>query len=94
MSDLEHEYVRLLKFDSDNAEFARGFEAGFVWSILEDMADDQEWCHTVHASNAEMMMRMADACMIEFVGKDVSDEWIHIHFHATQPTSLRERLDS
>jgi hypothetical protein len=96
ISEHDHDYQRILAFDhhGDTDEFIHGFEAGYVWSVLEELRDDQEWCQTIHSSNAEIIMRMCDKLHIHFVGKEIDDDWIHVHFTATLPTSLRERLDS
>lgn len=48
-----------LPFDTDNSEFVRGVEVGRVWEILKNTPEEFE--QTVHVSNAEMMIRMAEA---------------------------------
>jgi hypothetical protein len=47
----------VLPFDTDCADFARGFEACALWADLR--ASDEEVDAVVHASNAEMVLRMA-----------------------------------
>ena len=49
----------LLPFDTDDAEFVRGFEAGRIWAVL---AQDEtaDVAVTVHACNSELVMRMAE----------------------------------
>jgi len=48
-----------LAFDSDDEQFARGFEAGRVWALLHQ--HERPLMVTVHKSNAEMLLRMAEA---------------------------------
>jgi hypothetical protein len=54
----------LLEFDTPSEDFMRGFECGEIWACL---ADDVE-CLTaiISASNALMVMRMADATGYSF----------------------------
>lgn len=49
----------LLLFDSDNVEFTRGFECGRLWQIFQHY--DPEFEQHIHGSNAEMVLRMAEA---------------------------------
>jgi len=67
----------VLPFDSDDPEFARGFEAGRLWEQLKDDAPVEV---TIHASNVEMAMRIAEAAGREFRGEDVTAEWVQVHF--------------
>jgi hypothetical protein len=50
----------VLPFDTDAPAFARGFELGAIWSLIDDPAYD-EVVSTIHAENAEMILRMAEA---------------------------------
>lgn len=50
----------VLAFDSDDLEFARGFEAGRLWSILRERPDE-EVSEMIGAGNAEMVCRIADS---------------------------------
>lgn len=60
MSDFS-DFLLALEFDTDDPEFARGFEAGRLWEIFrrndEHMLDGQFF----HASNSELVLRMIDA---------------------------------
>lgn len=49
----------LLAFDSDDPEFTRGVEIGLLWMRCQHEAPPVE--AIVHASNIEMVMRVADA---------------------------------
>ena len=65
----------VLAFDTDEPEFTRGFEAGQLWERLErDGIADQ----LIHAENAEMVMRMADAKGLRFGAEDVGDGWLSV----------------
>ena len=64
-------------FDSDDPEFARGFEAGALWERLKA---DPACEATVHASNAEMVTRMASAARREVSIEALEDDWIHVTF--------------
>jgi hypothetical protein len=50
----------LVAFDSDNSTFAHGFEMGAVWARLR-AAPAEQVVAEVHAVNAEMLLRMAEA---------------------------------
>lgn len=52
----------LLAFDregTDDEPFALGFECGRIWALCR--SDAEEITETVHAENAEMMLRIAEA---------------------------------
>lgn len=57
MSDHGHEL--LLAFDTDDPEFTRGVEAGVLWMRCQHEEPPVE--AIVHATNIEMVMRIADA---------------------------------
>lgn len=67
----------LLPFDVDDPEFVRGFEVGRVWSLL-NQTHEREF--TVHASNAEMMLRIAEAMEGSVQSVDLDDTWIEVEF--------------
>jgi len=65
----------VLHFDTDDPEFQRGFEIGILWERLS--ADGA--CHmAVSASNAEMVLRIAQAFDCEFSGQELSDDQISV----------------
>ena len=68
----------VLPFDTDDPEFIRGFEAGRLWAQL---CTGEPVEATLHATNIEMAMRMAEAAGRPFVGSDVADEWVQVTFH-------------
>ena len=53
----------LVPFDSNDPEFTRGFEAGTLW---QRMQTEGEVKATIHATNAEMVMRMAERYSFTF----------------------------
>jgi hypothetical protein len=70
----------ILPFDTGEEEaFSRGFEAGRLWALLcEWPGEDIE--QLVHGSNAEMVLRMADALQREVRSKDVDETWMTVLF--------------
>lgn len=61
--DLESEDF-LLEFDTPSEDFMRGFECGEIWACL---ADNVGYLHSIiSATNALMVMRMADAAGYDF----------------------------
>jgi hypothetical protein len=81
----EHYYEKVLEFDSDDPEFTRGFEAGWLWNNIEDMAKGEEWCQMVHASNTEMVMRMCVVQDVGFTAGEINDDWMHVCFTGRKP---------
>jgi hypothetical protein len=65
----------VLAFDTDEPEFTRGFEAGQLWERLER---DGMAAQLVHAGNAEMVMRMAEAKGLKFCANDAGDGWLGV----------------
>ena len=75
--------VCLLHFDSEDPEFARGFETGRVWSQLQ--ADPGEpVIEIVHSANAEMLIRMGEATGRAFEADELGDGWMEIRFAAAE----------
>lgn len=72
-----------LAFDSTDPQFTRGFEAGMVYqqAYLGLPVQDQP----VHASNAEMVMRIAESVGMKFTGKAISDDWIAVTLYYEVP---------
>lgn len=50
----------ILPFDTDSEEFVRGFEAGRIWTLMDENPDKLLGL-IFHAANAEMIMRMVEA---------------------------------
>lgn len=83
----------LLPFDSDDPEFVRGFEAGRIYDLVGNLlavdANDAEWHDfmpiTVHAVNAEMVLRIAEALDCHARSVDLDDTWIEVTFARAAP---------
>ena len=67
-----------LRFDTDDPEFQRGFEIGVLWERLD--ADGA--CHmAVSASNAEMVIRVAQALGCEFSAREMDDDQLSVELY-------------
>jgi hypothetical protein len=75
----DQDYKLLLAFDTDNEEFCRGFEAGRLWEILKS---GEEVSQTIHATNAEMAIRMCESLDREFSAEPLDDAWIDFRAEA------------
>jgi hypothetical protein len=82
-------YSLELAFDSDDPEFCRGFEAADVYNAVrcfaerEDPADSgppEEWTETVHATNAEMILRIAERFDLSVRSCEAGNGWLHVTF--------------
>jgi hypothetical protein len=78
-------YKRTLKFDSQEPEFSRGFEAGIIWSLMAAVArgdlmpSDLEGV-VFHASNVEMIMRMLEASELQgWRAEIIDDVWMVLY---------------
>jgi hypothetical protein len=80
MEDERAGHELLLPFDTDDPAFARGFEMGRLWALLQEQPDELE--QLVHASNTEMVLRMAEATGRDAVGEPVDDVWTEVRFGA------------
>jgi hypothetical protein len=54
------DFSLVLPFDTDSEEFVRGFEAGRIWTLMQENPDKLPGL-IFHATNAEMIMRMVEA---------------------------------
>lgn len=68
-----------LAFDTDSPEFCRGVEVGRLWEQLNGDPDETVE-QTLHASNAEMVLRMADATDRPVTSTEVGNDWIEVVF--------------
>lgn len=66
----------VLPFDSDHPEFTRGFEAGTLWGRLE--AGQRDFDAVVHASNTEMVLRIAEAHQTTVHSHDIDEDWTRV----------------
>jgi hypothetical protein len=74
----ENQMDLIFPFDSDDPEFVRGFEIGALWERLKGGIP---CAATLHAVNAEMVIRLAEASAVSFSAEDLSDDWIQVEFH-------------
>jgi hypothetical protein len=74
----------LLRFDTDDPLFARGFECGRLWAILRD-DPEAEVSEYVRAGNLEMLLRLAEATGRAVQTEDADDAWVLATFTASVP---------
>lgn len=68
----------ILGFDSDDEEFVRGFEAGRIWTLMEESPEKLPGL-IFHATNVEMIMRMLEAKELKLKAEFTSDEtWMSL----------------
>ncbi len=70
-------YGCVLPFDNDNHDFVMGVEVGRLWEMLKTPEGIEQ---TVHAVNAEMILRIAEATGRTVVSEEVDDVWIIVTF--------------
>jgi len=68
----------VLPFDSDDPAFARGVEVGMLHASLHD--GQSPVCAMVHAENAEMMLRLAEAHGRSVRADDLGGDWLAVEF--------------
>jgi hypothetical protein len=66
-------------FDTDNPEFVRGFEAGRLAGRLERRPDEPIEQY-VHATNAEMVIRLGEAAGRRVWSRDAGEGWLIVRF--------------
>jgi hypothetical protein len=66
----------VLAFDSDDPEFARGFDIGNVYGQLRSEPAHVE--ATIRAGNAEMLMRCAEEAGYSFAAEPYGDDFVHV----------------
>ncbi len=69
----------VLAFDIDSADFVRGFEVGNLWALLNERPHD-EVEEYVHASNTEMVLRLAEATGRRAISEELGAEWLLVRF--------------
>ncbi len=65
----------VLPFDTDDTEFVRGFEAGRLWEQLKSCDEVHQ---TIHATNAEMAIRMCEEMDREFSAEVLDETWVEL----------------
>lgn len=74
----ETDFSLVLAFDADG-EFVRGFEAGRLWTQLQDLEQRDELIgQPIHASNAEMVLRMGESLGLSIAAEPQDETWITI----------------
>ena len=78
----EHNYGLVLAFDSDDEAFARGVEAGLLYAEVQFMTFTRadRMSRTIHANNAEMVLRISEALNIPVRCEELDDEWLNVIF--------------
>jgi hypothetical protein len=72
-------FEQVMAFDTDAPEFVRGFELGRLWEQLQ-AEPEQPLEQLVHISNAEMVMRLAEACGREVASRERDGTWMTVRF--------------
>lgn len=73
-----NDYQLILRFDTDDPEFVRGFEAGRVWQKLSE--SDEYFILILHCNNTEMILRMAEAEERTVRCELLDDTWMKVIF--------------
>jgi hypothetical protein len=70
-------YSLVLAFDTDSPEFTRGIEAGRLYERM--VRDPEPFDQMIHATNAEMALRIAEATGRRVSAVDVGDDvWLDL----------------
>lgn len=74
----QREYDLVVPFDRAEPAFARGVEIGMLWQRLQ--SEPPPVAAVVHASNAEMALRLAEAqgCLVS--SEDLDDDWLAVTY--------------
>lgn len=73
----------MLPFDTDDPEFVRGFECGDLWRQLN--LDVSAFEQHIHATNAEMVLRMAEAAERKVTAEHLDDTWMIVRVEEAWP---------
>lgn len=82
----EGDYTLVLSFDSDEREFARGFNAGalYGWLVARGPAGvlglNTKPPFLVRADNLEMVLRIADSLGLDVVTQDDGSDHLEVRF--------------
>jgi hypothetical protein len=74
---MRHSLHCALAFDTSDPEFIRGFEAGRLWALAQ-MQPDEEVEDYAHATNAEMVLRIAEATDRSAKSSELGEGWLLI----------------
>lgn len=73
-----NDFSLVLPFDTDSSEFVRGVEIGRLWEKLK--VEDGIVIETIHLSNAEMVIRIAEALERPVISEEHDDTWMTVTF--------------
>lgn len=71
-------YGCALEFDTTTSDFVRGVEIGRLWEILKHSEGPVQ--EILHASNAEMILRVAEAAGRPAHSEELDDVWLLVRF--------------
>jgi len=75
----DHIWEFLLEFVDQSESFAHGFEAGRIWQGLIENPNEQNY--TIHAANAELMLRISESTGRGLTWTELSDDkWVVVTF--------------
>lgn len=82
MSDSGRGFELALQFDTDDPAFARGVEVGLLYAGVRSasLGGVSRYSRTVHAINAEMVLRIAEALQVPVQSEELGDEWLEVTF--------------
>lgn len=69
----------ILPFDTDDPTFVRGVEVGMVHVALA-MGAELPYSVTMHATNCEMALRLAETHGIQCSSVDLNDDFVEVTF--------------
>src|SRR4051794_37377219 len=72
------DYELVLAFDRDTPAFTHGVEIGVLWQRLQ--TEPLPVVATLHAANAEMALRLADALDLPVRSNELNDDWLSITY--------------
>lgn len=75
----------ILPFDTDGEEFVRGFEAGRIWTLMDENPDKLLGL-IFHAANAEMIMRMVETKGMSLKAQ-FTDDQMWMRFEETEEST-------
>jgi hypothetical protein len=65
----------VLPFGTDDPEFRRGVEIGMLWARLDH---EDRFSATIHADNAEMILRVMEAKGVSFTASPLDENWLAV----------------
>lgn len=74
-------YSLALAFDTDDPEFCRGVELGKLYERLR-LCPGEEVEQTIHATNAEMVLRLSEALGRPVSAVVLDERWMSVTFEA------------